>query len=78
MANKRATLALSIDEINKKFNELTEEDIKKYSEMKKSKSAMKKSEELEQLYLENEQLTLQNAVKKNPGKRFRKSASESK
>ena len=69
------------DEINKKFNELTEEDIRKYAEMKKSKQTMKKSEEMEAILKEQEMLTLVNVAKKATSRKYRalnKSASESK
>ena len=72
---------LITDEINKKFNELTEEDIRKYAEMKKSKQTMKKSEEMEAILKEQEMLTLVNVAKKATSRKYRalnKSASESK
>ena len=58
--NKRATLRLTIKEINSKFSELTEDDIKKYSDMKK----LRKSEET--------MIMLQNVPKKSLAKKAKK------
>ena len=52
VANKRATLTLTIKQINSKFNEMTEDDMKKYSDMKKAREGMK-SEEVQQLAMQN-------------------------
>ena len=58
--NKRATLRLTIKEINTKFSELTEDDIKKYSDMKK----VKKNEET--------MIAMQNVPKKSLAKKAKK------
>ena len=53
VANKRATLTLTIREINGKFSELTAEDIKKYSDMKKASGNCRKMDEVTQLVMVN-------------------------
>ena len=58
--NKRATLRLTIKEINTKFAELTEDDIKKYSDIKK----VKKNEET--------MIAMQNVPKKSLAKKAKK------